>query len=69
MGRMGASQVPSRAEVICTNTYYDPKDLARFPEIGQEARELWEKSQITLPTLHIHSYPTLAEAGSQPAEM
>lgn len=69
MGRMGTSQVPSRAEVICTNTYYDPKDLARFPEIGQEAWELWGKSQVTLLTLNIHSYPTLAEAGSQLAEM
>lgn len=66
---MGTSQVPSRAEVICTNTYYDPKDLVRFPEIGQEARELWEQSQVKLLTLNIHSYPTLAEAGSQPAEM
>lgn len=26
-------------------TYYDPKDLPRFSEIGQEAPELWKKWQ------------------------
>lgn len=25
------------------DTYYDPKDLARFPEIGKDAPELWKK--------------------------
>lgn len=25
------------------NTYYDPKDLARFPDIGKDAPELWKK--------------------------
>ncbi len=25
------------------STYYDPKDLARFPEVGKDAPELWEK--------------------------
>jgi 4-carboxymuconolactone decarboxylase len=25
------------------DTYYDPKDLARFPEVGKEAPHLWEK--------------------------
>ncbi len=24
-------------------TYYDPNDLARFPEMGKEAPELWQK--------------------------
>ncbi|HEY7676870.1 MAG TPA: arsenosugar biosynthesis-associated peroxidase-like protein [Candidatus Methylomirabilis sp.] len=24
-------------------TYYDPKDLSRFPEIGKDAPELWRK--------------------------
>ena len=66
---MGTSQVPSRAEVVCTNTHSDPKDLSRFPEINREARELWEKSQAKLLKLNIHSYPTLADALGQPAEM
>jgi alkylhydroperoxidase/carboxymuconolactone decarboxylase family protein len=26
-------------------TYYDPKDLARFGEIGEDAPELWKKWQ------------------------
>lgn len=65
---MGTSQVPNRAEVICMNTYYAPKDLVRFPEIGPEARELWEKSQVKLLNLNIHSYPTIADALGQPAE-
>jgi 4-carboxymuconolactone decarboxylase len=25
------------------DTYYHPKDLAKFPEIGQEVPELWKK--------------------------
>jgi alkylhydroperoxidase/carboxymuconolactone decarboxylase family protein len=25
------------------DTYYDPKDLARFGDIGQDAPELWQK--------------------------
>jgi hypothetical protein len=66
---MGTSQVPSRAEVVCTNTHYDPKDLSHFPEIDREARELWEKSQVKLLNLNIHSYPTLADALGQPAEI
>ena len=37
---MGTSQVPSRAEVVCTNTHYEPKDLSRFPENDREALEL-----------------------------
>jgi len=66
---MDTSQVPSRGEVIRTNTHYDPKDLAHFPEIGQEVPELWEKFQVNSLTLNIHSYPTLAEAVRQPVEM
>jgi alkylhydroperoxidase/carboxymuconolactone decarboxylase family protein len=26
-----------------SETYYNPKDLARFPEVGKEAPQLWEK--------------------------
>jgi len=26
-----------------SDTYYNPKDLARFPEVGKEAPQLWEK--------------------------
>ncbi|MBC8123703.1 MAG: carboxymuconolactone decarboxylase family protein [Gemmatimonadaceae bacterium] len=25
------------------DTYYDPKDLANFPDIGKDAPQLWEK--------------------------
>jgi alkylhydroperoxidase/carboxymuconolactone decarboxylase family protein len=25
------------------STYYDPSDLPRFPEVGEDNRELWEK--------------------------
>ncbi|MFN8062273.1 MAG: arsenosugar biosynthesis-associated peroxidase-like protein [Vicinamibacterales bacterium] len=25
------------------STYYDPKDLARFPEVGKDVPELWQK--------------------------
>jgi len=26
-----------------SETYYDPRDLAKFPDIGKEAPQLWEK--------------------------
>lgn len=66
---MGTSQVPGRAEVICMNTYYDPKDLARFPETDRGARELWEKPQVKLLNVNVHCYPTIADALGQPAEV
>ena len=28
---------------MSSETYYDPKDLAHFPDIGEEAPELWRK--------------------------
>jgi alkylhydroperoxidase/carboxymuconolactone decarboxylase family protein len=28
---------------IIVDTYYNPKDLAHFPEVGEEAPELWKK--------------------------
>ena len=32
-----------RLEEMSSETYYDPKDLAHFSDIGEEAPELWRK--------------------------
>jgi alkylhydroperoxidase/carboxymuconolactone decarboxylase family protein len=35
-------KVPERWNIFM-DTYYNPKDLARFPDVGEEAPELWKK--------------------------